>query len=141
MQTRRLAISTQVARVVQAGKSYEGKQGPNYTPGISAESVGALALWLGSVTLPPGGRTSAHLHERHESAFYFVSGDEAELYSGDQLQHCEVAHPGDYLYIPAGVPHVAVNRGAIPAVFVAGRTDPSEQESVVLCSNLDERVP
>ena len=39
--------------VVRAGERYQGKQGPDYIPGISAESVGAHALWLGSVTIPP----------------------------------------------------------------------------------------
>jgi uncharacterized RmlC-like cupin family protein len=52
-----------------------------------------------------------------------------------------LAHPGDYLYIPAGVAHVAVNRTAMPAVFVGARTDPNEQESVVLRPDLDARVP
>jgi uncharacterized RmlC-like cupin family protein len=58
-----------VGRVVRAGQAYEGKQGPNYTPGVSAETVGSLGLWLGSVTLPAaGGRTKAHVHDGHESA-------------------------------------------------------------------------
>src|SRR3712207_9276017 len=48
------------ASVVRAGESYHGKQGLDYTPGVSAESVGSQAIWLGSVTLPPkGGRTKA----------------------------------------------------------------------------------
>ena len=128
--------------VVRGGESYQGKQGLNYTPGISAESAGSQALWLGSGTLPPrGGRTKAHLHEDHESAIYFISGDEVELWTGEQLEHREVAHPGDYLYIPAGVPHVAVNRSDRPAIFVAARTDPNEQESVVMRPELDEKVP
>ncbi len=127
--------------VVRAGERYRGKQGLDYTPGVSAETVGALAVWLGSVTLPPGGRTRAHIHEAHESAFYMVSGDEAELWTGEDLQHRDLAHPGDYLFIPAGVPHVAVNRTATPAVFVGARTDPNEQESVVLRPDLDARVP
>ncbi len=131
-----------LGRVVRGGESYEGKQGLDYTPGISADSVGSRALWVGSVTLPPnGGRTKAHLHEDHESAFYMISGDEAELWSGEQLEHREVARPGDYVYIPAGVPHVAVNRSEVPAVFVGARTDPNEQESVVIRPELDERVP
>jgi uncharacterized RmlC-like cupin family protein len=128
--------------VVHAGERYQGKQGPDYTPGISAESVGAHALWLGSVTIPPaGGRTRAHVHESHESAFYLVSGDEVELYTGEDLEHREVAGAGDYLYIPAGVPHVAVNRGSTPAVFIGARTDPNEQESVVMRPELDSRIP
>ena len=131
-----------VGCVVRAGQSYAGKQGPNYTPGVSAESVGARALWLGSVTLPPrGGRTKAHVHDHHESAFYFVSGDEVELYTGEKLEQREVARPGDYLYIPAGVPHVAVNRTDTPAVFVGARSDPNEQESVVMRPELETQVP
>jgi uncharacterized RmlC-like cupin family protein len=126
----------------RAGESYQGKQGPDYTPGISAESVGAHALWLGSVTIPPdGGRTKAHVHESHESAFYMVSGDEVELYTGEDLENRAVAKAGDYPYVPAGVPHVAVNRSAVPAVFIGARTDANEQESVVMRPDLEERVP
>jgi len=131
----------QLGHVVRAGESYAGKQGLTYTPGVSAETVGANALWLGSVPIPPGGRTKAHVHEHHESAFYMASGDEVELWTGDRLQHRDVAHAGDYLYIPAGVAHVAVNRSSTPALFVGARTDPHEQESVVMRPDLDEKVP
>lgn len=136
------SAGAKIGRVVRAGESYQGKQGPNYIPGISAETVGARALWLSSVTLPPrGGRTKAHVHEHHESAFYFVSGDEVELWTGDRLEHREVAHLGEFLYIPAGVPHVAVNRSATPALFVGARSDPNEQESVVMRPDLEAQVP
>ena len=133
---------TSLGGVVHAGELYRGKQGLDYAPGVSAETVGSHALWLGSVTLPPGGgRTKAHLHESHESALYMVSGDEVEVYTGERLEHRDVAHAGDYLYFPAGVPHVAVNRSETPAVFVAARTDPNEQESVLMRPELDEKVP
>jgi uncharacterized RmlC-like cupin family protein len=69
-------------RVVAAGESYRGKQGPAFTPGVSAETVGSLKLWLGSVVLQPGGRTKAHVHNNHESAFYQVSRDAVELWMG-----------------------------------------------------------
>ncbi len=104
--------------------------------------MGSQAIWLGSVTLPPrGGRTKAHLHENHETALYLLSGEEVKLWTGEQLEHREVAHPGNYIYIPAGVPHVAVNSSETPAVFVAARTDPNEQESVVLRPDLEAKVP
>ena len=128
--------------VVRGGELYRGKQGLDYTPGVCAETVGSRALWLGSVTLPPaGGRTKAHIHEQHESAFCMISGEEVEVYTGEQLEHRDVAHAGDYLYFPAGVPHVVVNRSEAPAVFVGARTDPNEQESVVMRPELDEKVP
>ena len=136
------SVSANFGSVVRAGKSYHGKQGLNYTPGVSAESVGSQAIWLGSVTLPPkGGRTKAHLHENHETALYLISGDEVELWTGEQLEHREVARAGDYIYIPAGVPHVAVNRTETPAAFLAARTDPNEQESVVMRPDLEAKVP
>ena len=128
--------------VVRGGELYRGKQGLDYTPGVSAETVGSRALWLGSVSLPPaGGRTKAHIHEQHESAFCMISGEEVEVYTGEQLEHRDIAHAGDYLYFPAGVPHVVVNRSEAPAVFVGARTDPNEQESVVMRPELDEKVP
>jgi uncharacterized RmlC-like cupin family protein len=138
-----MTSAANLGRVVRAGEGYTGKQGPSYTPGVSAQTVGSQGLWLGSVTLPPaGGRTKAHVHDGHESAFFLVSGENVELWTGDQLQHCEVAQAGDFLYIPARVPHVAVNRSAaVPAVFVGARTDPNEQESVVMCPDLDARIP
>src|SRR5215213_8292772 len=128
--------------VVRGGELYRGKQGLDYTPGVSAQTVGSRALWLGSVTLPPGGgRTKAHIHENHESAFYMISGENVEVYTGEELEHREGANAGDYFYFPAGVPHVAVNRGEMSAVFVGARTDPNEQESVVMRPELDAKVP
>jgi uncharacterized RmlC-like cupin family protein len=93
------------------------------------------------VTLPPEGRTKAHIHEYHESAFYLLSGDQVELYTGNELEYKDVAHSGDYLLIPAGVPHVAVNRGTTPAVFIGVRNEPTAQESIHMRPDLDARVP
>ena len=127
-------------RVVRQGNAYEGKQGPSYAPGVSAQSVGARGIWLGMVTIAAGGRTRAHYHDSHESAFYLVSG-ELDLWYGEELREHAVARSGDYLYIPAGVSHVAVNRSSTePAVVIGGRTDPSEQESVVLQPDLDALI-
>jgi uncharacterized RmlC-like cupin family protein len=70
-----------------------------------------------------------------------ISGENVEVYTGEQLEHRDIAHVGDYVYFPAGVPHLSVNRGERPAVFVGARTDPNEQESMVMRPDLDEKVP
>jgi uncharacterized RmlC-like cupin family protein len=127
--------------VVHGGQSYTSAQGSVYAPGISSETAGATSLFLGMVTIPPGQRTHAHIHAKHESAFYLLSGDEVELWIGDRLQDRCVARPGDYLFIPAGVPHVAVNRSrSKPAVFIGGRNEATAQESVVMRPDLDALV-
>jgi uncharacterized RmlC-like cupin family protein len=129
------------ASVVQGSAGYRAEQGSDYEPGVSAETVGAEALWLGIVTIPPGGRTKAHVHARHESAFYMMSGGEVEMWSGPGLQHRDVMRPGDYVFIPTNALHVAVNRGDTPAVFIGSRNEPTAQESLVLHPEFDARVP
>jgi len=130
----------QAASVIRARTKYRAEQGSEYEPGVSAETVGSKALFLGVASLPAGGRTRAHVHERHETALYVLSG-ELELWSGADLQHRTTVHAGDYIYIPANVLHVAVNRGEEPAVCIATRNEPTAQESVVLYPHMDGLVP
>ena len=126
--------------VVHGGEAYTSVQGSRYAPGISTESSGATRLFLGLVTLEAGQRTKAHVHERHESAHYMLSGEEVELWTGTRLEHRDIARPGDYLFTPAGVPHVAINRSGTPAVFVTARNEPTAQESVAMRPELDALV-
>jgi len=83
-----------IGRVVRAGESYAGKQGPNYTPGVSAQTVGSLGLWLGCVTLPPGrGPTKAHVHDGHDSALSAQSRQLAVYHFIHGLSHALAAEP------------------------------------------------
>jgi uncharacterized RmlC-like cupin family protein len=135
------SIQPGTGRVVRGGQPFRSEQGTVYEPGINDRTVGARALFLGIVTLPPGERTRAHVHELHESAFYVLSGGEIELWSGEHLEHRAVAGPGDYLFIPPNVPHVAVNRSRTQAaVFVGARNEPSAVENVRMCPELDAKV-
>jgi uncharacterized RmlC-like cupin family protein len=72
-----------------------------------------------------------HFHAEHESAIYTVSG-ETEVWHGDGLVQRTIVRAGDFMYVPPGTPHLPVNRGAIMSVSVVARTDPDEQESVVV---------
>jgi uncharacterized RmlC-like cupin family protein len=127
--------------VVKGVSGYRAEQGSDYVPGVSAETVGSKVIWLGMISLPPGKRTGAHVHEHHETALYMVSGDKLELWTGDDLEHCDVVRPGDYVYIPANVVHVAVNRGAAPAIFMGTRNEATANESVVMRPEMDAKVP
>lgn len=129
------------AVVIRGTSAYVGVQGPTYAAGVSAESAGSQALWLGRIEIKPGTRTKAHLHEAHESAIHVLEG-ECEVYSGATLSEREVLRAGEYIYIPQGLPHVAVNRSTAKSVVaLIARTDPNEQESVVLLPELEGAVP
>ena len=127
-------------RVLKAGGSYEGKQGFRYTAGVSAETVGAEGICLMLLTIQPGDRAKAHLHENHETAIYVISG-ESVMWYGERLENRVEAKAGDMVYIPAGMPHLPANLSDTPCVAVIARTDPNEQESVVLRPDLEDLVP
>jgi uncharacterized RmlC-like cupin family protein len=126
--------------VIRSEEALVGKQGLEYFNGVSAESAGSRGLSLHRVTIPPGGRAKAHLHEEHESALFMLSG-EAEMWFGECLEHRVVCRAGDYLYVPAGMPHLPANLSQTePCEAVVARTDPHRQETVVLLPELDELV-
>jgi uncharacterized RmlC-like cupin family protein len=64
-----------------------------------------------------------------------------DTWFGEELDRCITAGPGDFIYIPAGMPHLPVNRSSTqPLIVVLARTDPNDQESVVLLPELDGRL-
>jgi uncharacterized RmlC-like cupin family protein len=132
--------SKPTCRIVKPGASYDGKQGLSYFEGISAESVGSKGICMHILTIPPGAQAKAHLHQSHETAIYMLSGS-ADTWYGERLENHVVVHAGELFYIPAGVPHVPANRTTTPCTAIIARTDPNEQESVVLLPELDALVP
>ena len=127
---------SQICRVISDQNSYKGKQEFTYFSGISAENTGSDGICMHLLTIPPGERAKAHLHENHETAIYVISG-EAAMWYGEGLTEQLSVKAGEFLYIPAGVPHLPYNPNDVPATAVIARTDPNEQESVVLRPDLD----
>ena len=140
-----MSVSTEIkgteCRLLRAGATFTGKQGLAYNVGISAESAGSQGIHMQLVTIPPGGRAKAHKHAAHETAIYALTGT-TEVWHGLRLEHRTVVAPGDFFYIPADVPHLPFNSSATEtAVAVIARTDPNEQESVVLLPELESIHP
>ncbi len=127
--------------VIRSQTEYRGKQGLDYGAAISAESVGAKGICMHLVAIPPSARATAHLHEHHETAIYVLTGD-AGMWYGPKLEHHLTATAGEFLYIPAGMPHLPYNPSATtPCTGVLARTDPNEQESVVVLRELEKFIP
>jgi uncharacterized RmlC-like cupin family protein len=123
-------------RLLRPHAAFDGKQGLRYQEGISAETVGSTGICMHVLTMPPGARAKAHLHEAHETAIYMLSG-EAHTWYGDRLENHVIVRAGELFYIPAGVPHLPANLSSTPCTAIIARTDPNEQESVVLLPELD----
>jgi uncharacterized RmlC-like cupin family protein len=132
--------SPSTCRLLRGGEQFQGKQGLMYTPAVSAESAGANAIHMQLVTIPPGGRAKAHKHASHETAIYALSGTSG-MWFGEHLENHMLVKAGDFVYIPADMPHLPYNPSTTEnCVAVIARTDPNEQESVVLLPHLDEKA-
>ncbi|OAH59651.1 cupin [Domibacillus aminovorans] len=124
-------------RLIRSAKTYHGKQGFDYLGAISKESVGSKGICMHLLTIPPGQRAKAHLHQDHETAIYMLQGKSAMWYGEKLEQHMNVDE-GDFLYIPAGMPHLPYNPDEFEScTALIARTDPNEQESVLLLPELD----
>jgi uncharacterized RmlC-like cupin family protein len=99
--------------------------------GISDTTAGSTAIGMNLVLIPPGATADAHYHDGFETAIYLLSG-RVETRYGDNLAHSCVNEAGDFLYIPAGVPHQPRNLSDTdPARALVARNTANEQESVV----------
>ncbi len=126
-------------KVIRGGAAFHGKQGMDYFAGISAESAGSSGICLHMLVLPPGGKAKPHYHESHETAIFQLEGS-TSFYHGPNLEFLDHVEQGDYVYIPAGIPHQPFNPTDKTARALIARTDPNEQESVVLLPESMSRV-
>ena len=123
-------------KVIRPQESYEGKQGLTYMAGVYAENTGSEGLCMHLVRIPPGGKANAHLHENHESVAYVIRGEVCMWY-GENLEEHAVIKEGEFIYIPAGIPHLSYNATDQEELGILARSDPNEQESVRLLPELD----
>jgi uncharacterized RmlC-like cupin family protein len=126
-------------KLLRPGPEFTGKQGLNYFHGVTHENSGARGLCMHLIHVPPGARAKAHMHQNHETTLYVLSG-RVRMWYGMALEKVMDCQPGDFIYIPAGVPHLPANlSNTEPATAVVARTDPNEQESVVLLPELERK--
>ncbi len=101
-----------------------------YFIGVSDQTVGATGLSMHIVVIPPGARAEPHLHVGYETGIFVLEGRVLTRW-GDALEHEVVSEAGDFLFVPPGVPHEAINLSdSAPARAVVARNDPAEQDKV-----------
>lgn len=101
-----------------------------YFIGISGSTVGARGLSMHIVVIPPGARAEPHVHVGYETGIFVLEGRVLTRW-GAALENEVVSEPGDFLFVPPGVPHEAINLSTTqPARAVVARNDPAEQDKV-----------
>lgn len=101
-----------------------------YFIGISGQTVGATGLSMHLVVIPPGARSEPHLHLGYETGIYVIEGTVLTRW-GENFENEVVSRAGEFLFVPPGVPHEAINLSDTePARAVVARNDPAEQDKV-----------
>ena len=122
--------NTEIVTIRPTTTTMTRQQLPNFV-GISAATAGAKHLSMNLVVIPPGGAAQPHVHRGYETAIYLLNG-RVETRYGPGLRNSVIHEAGDFIFIPADVPHQPVNLSATePAHALVARNDPNEQESVV----------
>jgi uncharacterized RmlC-like cupin family protein len=91
------------------------------------------------LTIPPGVRAKARKHATHETAIYQMT-DRSVMCRGERLRNRKKAETGDLIYTPADTSHRPFTPSLGPCRAIFARTDPNEQESVVLLPDLEHLV-
>ncbi len=93
---------------------------------ISADTVGSEQIFMGISRLPPGLRSSAHIHTNCESALYVASG-RGRFLIGPKVDRSIPIEPGDCIHVPPNAPHVVVNDGDVELVLIVARNTQVER--------------
>ncbi len=102
-------------------------QGMRRYAAISGTLTGSQHLWMGGNVVGPGEASADHHHGPADSGIYVVSGHPRFTFLVDDVETSIDAAPGDFVYVPAWVPHREENPSADePAVVVLARSTPEE---------------
>jgi uncharacterized RmlC-like cupin family protein len=117
-------------RCIRPEREVMTRQSLPYFLGISGLTAGSRGLSMHMVVIPPGARSQPHSHQGYETAIFVLAG-RVETRWGEGLAQSVISEAGDFLFIPADVPHEAINLSSSePARAIVARNDPAEQDRV-----------
>src|SRR3954454_10182475 len=83
------------------------------------------SLWGGLFEVKPGARTGIHHHGEQQTIAYVLSGL-CEIRWGAQGEYAATAKPGDFIHVPAYLPHMEINQSdAVSFHWVVVRSTPT----------------
>jgi uncharacterized RmlC-like cupin family protein len=139
MPTRKIPKTVKVTSVSQAKDIVRGKQGQRLIEGITHALCGSTGLSAGFIVMPAGRVANVHLHEKCESIIFIIEGWAATTEGEDFEPHFH--GPGDFIFIPEGVVHAAINLSNKHRVIaVEMRNEKHFNEDVVVFPELNPRL-
>ena len=123
-------MSQSTLQTIRPAAEVMSRQRLPYFIGISGRTVGCARPFDAHRGDPAGREGRSAPAGGYETGIYVLEGRVLTRW-GARLENEMVSEPGDFLYVPPGVPHEAINLSATePARAVVARNDPAEQDKV-----------
>ena len=101
-------LSIRVVRPEQFDSATAQTPGSKRTAAIYPEMVAGSPMWGGLFRVEPGARTGIHHHGEQNTIVYLLSGTSYVRW-GERGEFNATAHAGDFLFVPAWLPHQEIN--------------------------------
>jgi uncharacterized RmlC-like cupin family protein len=101
----------QPVRIVQPALFDRGTaqtSGSERRSAVAVDKGIATTLWGGIFIVDPGAKTGIHHHGEQETIAYVLEGD-CLVRWGESGEYCAAAHAGDFIHVPAWLPHMEIN--------------------------------
>jgi uncharacterized RmlC-like cupin family protein len=92
--------------------------------GVSRSTTGSTHLSMAHGVVPVGATSTRHYHP-FETAVFIISG-KARSYFGPHDEEWADIEAGDFVYIPANLPHSTENIGSTPLEYILARAAPED---------------
>jgi uncharacterized RmlC-like cupin family protein len=116
-------------------------QGQPLVPVITTDAAPTLGLSSAQVWMPPWHTSRAHLHYHTGVGVLVLQGAAVTLWWDEHgVRHELPQLAGQHLFIPAGVPHAAINPHDVPVVAAEFRDNPVFNADNELLPELDDQV-
>jgi uncharacterized RmlC-like cupin family protein len=118
------SASITVVRPSQFSEETSQTSGSQRLAAISGSLSVQSGLWAGTFLVAPGARTGIHHHGQQHTVVYVLEG-ESEVRWGRHGEHSSRVCAGDFLHVPAWLPHQELNPSAnTPFRWVVVRSTP-----------------
>lgn len=82
-------------------------------------------IWGGTFLVEPGARTGIHHHGEQDTIVYILEGESLVRW-GERGEHQATARAGDFLHVPAWLPHMEINPSSTqPFRWIVIRSTPN----------------
>lgn len=102
------SLSISVIRPSQFSAGTSQTSGSQRHAAICPQLGVTSGMWGGTFLVEPGARTGIHHHGSQETIVYVLEGESCVEW-GEHGEHNATVRAGDFLHVPAGLPHREIN--------------------------------